>query len=506
MEQLGYILLGCILMLVLMLVVVKLRRVNWSKIRLPKLRLLRHGGGKSRPPWSPRTKNSILLSIAAHAVLALLVSLFVVTKEIEHDFIKIEWVKIPRTMRRIKTMEVKPVQPRVIPPKALKTHRVTPTAKPVDVKAAAALSAAHVGNAADVSLDAQEAGALGEVNTNTEQPVVPHETMLTRNAADAGIGRKGKVAGNAQTRGRGKGHGKRRMGSGMVEGTGASDGAKIADTEFAHQESVPDGELGAILEGDGKDISGHIRLIRLKHSLSDWWQDPTAIPSFIKWLKENTRIRADMKYKGGSLQFTNNDILEAPLVFMTGHDTDITTGRGLAKDGPLTDGFTAAERANLRKYIIDHGGMLFFDDCGFNGLFAAQVKAQLEATFPEYPLKDIPHNHEIYKCYFTLTRPPQGGDVFWSTPGAGEGRGATDAGGYRIGTSKFAYQKGIHIGMRLAVVYNRKDYLCSMESAEVDSRASLRDRRSTDVHRFMTNLLVYTMKYGGNTDRTNYRR
>ncbi len=56
---------------------------------------------------------------------------------------------------------------------------------------------------------------------------------------------------------------------------------------------------------------------------------------------------------------------------------------------------------------------------------------------------------------------------------------------------------------RLAVVYNRKDYMCAMETAEVDGRARLRDRRSPDVQRFMTNLLVYVMKYGGNTDRTN---
>ena len=62
-------------------------------------------------------------------------------------------------LRRIKTMEVKPVQPRVTIPKALSTHRVTPIAKPLDVKAAAALSAAHVGHAAEVSLDAAQAGA-----------------------------------------------------------------------------------------------------------------------------------------------------------------------------------------------------------------------------------------------------------------------------------------------------------------------------------------------------------
>ena len=101
------------------------------------------------------------------------------------------------------------------------------------------------------------------------------------------------------------------------------------------------------------------------------------MPSFMKWLKENTRIRADMKYKGGSLLLTEPDIQDAPLIFMTRHDKDITVGRGLAKDGPLLDGFSTEERAALRRYIVERGGMLFFDDCGFNGLFAQQVALEL---------------------------------------------------------------------------------------------------------------------------------
>ncbi len=119
MEQLGYIALGC----VLVLVVLGLRRVDWSNIRLPTF-----GWGK----LAPRTKNSLLLSVAFRAVLALIGALFIVTKDIEHDAINVEWVKIPRTPRRLKTPEVKPVQPRIIPPRDLATHRVTPTAKPVD--------------------------------------------------------------------------------------------------------------------------------------------------------------------------------------------------------------------------------------------------------------------------------------------------------------------------------------------------------------------------------------
>ncbi len=44
-----------------------------------------------------------------------------------------------------------------------------------------------------------------------------------------------------------------------------------------------------------------------------------------------------------------------------------------------------------------------------------------------------------------------------------------------------------------------------METAEINSRTVLRLRRCTDVYRFMTNLLIYTLKYGGNTDRSEYK-
>ena len=255
---------------------------------------------------------------------------------------------------------------------------------------------------------------------------------------------------------------------------------------------VPEDRLGAILEGEGTEIRGHIRLIRLKHSLSDWYQDPTAIPSFAKWLAENTNLRADMKYAGGSLRLTDSRILDAPLVIMTGHDKDITVGRNLTKGGPLTNSFSALERAALRKYIVERGEMLFFDDCGFGGMFASIVADELQTIFPEYPLESLSYYDEIYNIYYQLPRSPRGGDVFWGSEDYPQ-------------VSKYKYQRGITINNRLAVVFNRKDYMCAMETVEIESRAMLRLRRSKDVYRFMTNLLVYAMKYGGNTDRSAYK-
>ena len=263
------------------------------------------------------------------------------------------------------------------------------------------------------------------------------------------------------------------------------------DTAFRNLMKIPKEKLGGVLEGTGSEIRGHIRLIRLKHSLSDWWQDPTAIPALIKWLEDHTPIRADMDFAGGALRLTDPQIMDAPLIIMTGHDKDITVGRGLAKDGPLQTGFTSAERAALRKYIIEKGGMLFFDDCGFNGLFAHIVADELKQIFPEYPLDILPHDHEIYSIHYNLPKPPTGGDVFWGNENNAQ-------------PTQFRFQKGITIDNRLAVVYNRKDYMCAMETAEIESRTMLRLRRSTDVYRFMSNLLIYALKYGGNIDRTRY--
>ena len=275
---------------------------------------------------------------------------------------------------------------------------------------------------------------------------------------------------------------------GSLPTSGLGDGPDITLRNLV---KIPKEKLGGVLEGTGNEIRGHIRLIRLKHSLSDWWQDPTAIPSLIKWLEDHTPIRADLNFAGGALQLTDPKIMDAPLIIMTGHDKDITVGRGLAKDGPLQAGFTPEERTALREYIVEKGGMLFFDDCGFNGLFAHIVADELRQIFPEYPLEILPHDHEIYSIHYHLPKPPTGGDVFWGNENNAQ-------------LTQFRFQKGITIDNRLAVVYNRKDYLCAMETAEIESRTMLRLRRSADVYRFMSNLLIYALKYGGNTDRTKY--
>ena len=304
----------------------------------------------------------------------------------------------------------------------------------------------------------------------------------------------------------------------FTKGTGAGQGFEDLSEGFGKLPTLRDeigDKLGGIIKGSGNDLKGHIRIIRLKHSLSDWWQDPTAIPSLIDWLKQWTPIRADMSFAGGALPLTDPKIMNAPLIIMTGHDRSMATGRNLMKNTPMKAEFTKAERVALRKYVLERGGTLFFDDCGLKATFSNTVEHELRMIFPEFALEKLPHEHELYKIFFDLKKPPEGGEVFWGSENKAK-------------PTRYKFHRGIYVPRtpgdkkkpnltfkdsqgtlrttnRLGVIFNRKDYLCAMETAEINSRTALRLRRSTDVYRFMTNLMIYALKYGGNTDRSEYQ-
>ncbi len=432
---------------------------------------------------------AVLASIGLHLLFAIIVALMLSHQRgVYEDAYHVELFKVNRSTANL---DVRPPRRPHVPPTLPIEQPVLPQFAPnalnkipiyqtdVTPRPPALELNSDVLNPADVPVPSVKTGTAQPAVSSTPTPPVKRYSTAPRIKSTASLQR-----GGAST------EPSNRLQAFLESTLPSTDLATRFDTSFSVK--VPKGQLGGILEGRGKEIRGYIRLIRLKHSLSDWWQDPTAIPALIKWIEKHTTIRADISFEGGALRLTDRDILDAPLIIMTGHDRDITVGRGLAKDGPLNGGFTPAERSALRKYIVEKGGTLFFDDCGFNGLFANIVADELNQIFPEYPLEILPHQHELYRSYYHLSKPPDGGDVFWGNENNAE-------------PTQFRYQKAIIIENRVAVLYNRKDYLCAMETAEIESRTMLRLRRSNDVYRFMCNLLVYAMKYGGNTDRTRYQ-
>lgn len=447
---------------------------------------------------SNRTKTSLLIALIVHVVGFAFLAFFIKTEYEPQEFIGVEWVEVPApVLRNIQRKPIDKLFQQEFNTRNITTKSTSRLSEPApDVTGTVAKGPDLVPTKVRVNLSRNPSEMLATVSTDADIPknigdfTVSVDGGASGTPGGTGLG-SGTDDGVASAIGRGDGSGRGRGGLSLVRETAAGGLGDISGKEFTDLITIPENKLGAILIGEGRDIMGYIRIIRLKHSLSDWWQDPTAIPSFMDWLKEHTRIRADMKVAGGALSLTDPMILDAPFVFMTGHDKNITISRNMVKGGPLTDSFSQEERAALRKYIVESKGTLFFDDCGFNGLFAAKVEEELRIIFPEYDLKHIPYNHEIYHIYYELPKPPNGGDIFWNSENNPQ-------------VTNFPHQRGITIGRRLAIVFNRKDYLCAMETAEIPSRTMLRLRRSIAVHKFMTNLLVYAMKYGGNTDRSDY--
>ena len=301
-----------------------------------------------------RTK-ALTIALVVH-----LVGLFLIVQQVKQsepfeDVIHVEMVNEILEKRKV----VKP-KPREVKPLTATVASVNQHLADTTVKVQTDAARFEAPEAVDIDLDTPDSLRPKALTTDAKLNPPGDITAGTKGTSH-GRGRGGvgeRTGGNAH---RGFGGGKF-LGKG--QGTGEGDATHTPSADLITK--VEDNQLGAVLEGSAQAPSGHIRIIRLKHQLSDWWQDPTAIPSFAKWLQENTQLRVDMTYAGGSLPFTDDRILNAPMVIMTGHDTDIATGRNLNKDeSALATGFTRAERGQLRKYIIEREGLLFFDDCGF---------------------------------------------------------------------------------------------------------------------------------------------
>ena len=255
---------------------------------------------------------------------------------------------------------------------------------------------------------------------------------------------------------------------------------------------LPRGEIGGHVIGKGKDIRGVFRFTRVRHSLSDWWADASSLNALTQWLNERTKIKTDMNVEGGALKLTDANLLKAPLVFMTGHDPSLTRSRNLLGrqygGGKMDGRLSEAEAAGLRRYLVEKGGFLVFDDCGVNAPAQAMIRlflAQMRYVMPEYQIERIANDHEVYNNFYEMGGPPVGFDIFW----------------WGTRPPKRNYLEGISVGDKLSVIVVRRDYMCAMESVSLPTRNV---HYSPGVYRFMTNVVVYALTHGSISDYSGY--
>ena len=238
-----------------------------------------------------------IISLFLHLIFAVLVVITIRQGIVEDDAINVEWIELFPSARKLpRNVRLQPIQaPREVQdgqPQELPLRTVAPVGTPLAVDLSQKREPLPLNEAPTVILNK---------GLSVETDLVPtHSATMYPGTPTVGGGlaaaQKGLSRGAPLRR-------RKNEGTAVRTGFVADQNGKIQDVPLdAKPILVPEDRLGAILEGEGTEIRGHIRLIRLKHSLSDWWQDPTAIPSFAKWLADNTNLRADMKYAGGSLR------------------------------------------------------------------------------------------------------------------------------------------------------------------------------------------------------------
>ena len=255
---------------------------------------------------------------------------------------------------------------------------------------------------------------------------------------------------------------------------------------------LPKGDPGGRVIGRGKDIRGVFRFARIRHTLSDWWADASALNALTQWLNERTKIRTDMNVEGGAVKLNDANLLKTPLVFMTGHDPSLVRSRKLFGwrygTGKMDSSLTETEAAGLRRYLVERGGFLVFDDCGVSAPAQTMVRlflSQMRYVMPEYQVERISNNHEIYNNFYEIGGPPTGFDIFW----------------WGTRPPKRNYLEGISVGNRLSVIISRRDYMCAMETVSYATRSV---HYSPGVYRFMTNVVVYALTHGSISDYSHY--
>ena len=285
---------------------------------------------------------------------------------------------------------------------------------------------------------------------------------------------------------------------------GVVDGIMLGNLEVP---PLPHGEPGGRVVGRGPDIRGVFRFTRLRHDLSDWWADASALNAWAKWLNERTKIKTDMNVEGGALKLTDANVMKSPILVMTGHNPALTKSKGVrALDtgrmlrGIKSSQFSQLEAISLRRYLVEKEGFLIFDDCGTEA--AAQSMTRLFLTnmrhiMPEYHVGRIPNSHEIYHNFYQMGGPPIGFDIYH--PGRTIGFFLTGGRlGYNLSRN---FLEGIFIGNKLSVLVIRRDYMCAMESISLPSRQV---HYSPGVYRFMTNVAIYALTHGKISDYAGY--
>jgi hypothetical protein len=251
-------------------------------------------------------------------------------------------------------------------------------------------------------------------------------------------------------------------------------------------------EPGAIIWGKGKEIKGEIHIGQPAAHQSDLWVVTTLNPRYPErlisssspyplgdYLKFNTSIKMGIISKPKFVEKLNITIdipIKIPL-----SSKELFKQPFLLIYGKKEVKLSKDEIENLREYLVSKGGFLFADEAyGIieGGEFLNSIKEILKQTMPEYPVKKIPKDHEIYNNFYELTEPIRGhaktsGDL-----------------------------EGIFIDGRLAVIFSDRSY----STLWAYTYSPIVPEYIPEAFMFSINVIVYAVTHGRISDYSGYTK
>jgi hypothetical protein len=127
-------------------------------------------------------------------------------------------------------------------------------------------------------------------------------------------------------------------------------------------------------------LSDQVTVARLHYGGGgEWYWGPSSLPNLLAFVRENTGV--DAAEEEVSVALDDDRVFEYPFLYATGHG-----------DFRLTE----EETARLREYCL-RGGFFFVNDS--YGL-RPDFEREIERTFPDRELVELPHDHPIYHTVF----------------------------------------------------------------------------------------------------------
>ena len=131
---------------------------------------------------------------------------------------------------------------------------------------------------------------------------------------------------------------------------------------------------------------GTFAIARLKYNGGgDWYNDPSAEVNLLNFIKRNTNIKVDARYR--FVEISSEEIFSYPFLFITGHGNVV---------------FAEDEVERLRLYL-ENGGFLYIDDD--YGLDNA-IRREMKKVFPAKDFIELPFNYGLYSVVYNFEYGP----------------------------------------------------------------------------------------------------